>query len=123
MGRPSHTRALAVWANGQRVGLWTFNRRAEHTFQYDPHWLKAAAARPLSLSLPFTGEQALRGERVRNYFDNLLPDSDAIRLRIASRFKTESADAFDLLQAIGRDCVGAVQMLGADETPQDIERS
>lgn len=122
MGRPSHTRALAVWANGQRVGLWTFNRRAEHTFQYDANWLKAAAARPLSLSLPFTGDQAIRGDRVRNYFDNLLPDSDAIRLRIASRFKTESADAFDLLQAIGRDCVGAVQMLGADETPQDIER-
>ena len=23
MGRPTHTRALSVWANGQRVGLWS----------------------------------------------------------------------------------------------------
>jgi serine/threonine-protein kinase HipA len=121
MGRPSHTRALSIWTNGQRVGLWTFNRRAEHTFQYDPTWMADAAARPLSLSLPFTGEQAIRGDRVRNFFDNLLPDSEAIRLRIASRFKTESAETFDLLQAIGRDCVGAIQLLGADETPQNVQ--
>lgn len=122
MGRPSHTRALSVWTNGQRVGLWTFNRRAEHAFQYDPTWMAEALARPLSLSLPFTGEQAIRGDRVRNFFDNLLPDSEAIRLRIASRYRTESAEAFDLLQAIGRDCVGAVQLLGADEEPQDVRR-
>jgi serine/threonine-protein kinase HipA len=121
MGRPSHTRALSVWTNGQRVGLWTFNRRAEHAFEYDPTWMAQASARPLSLSLPFTGTQSIRGERVRNFFDNLLPDSEAIRLRIASRFKTGSAEAFDLLQAIGRDCVGAVQLLGADETPQNIQ--
>jgi len=122
MGRPSHTRALSVWTNGQRVGLWTFNRRAEHALQYDPTWMADAGARPLSLSLPFTGEQAIRGDRVRNFFDNLLPDSEAIRLRIASRYRTESAEAFDLLQAIGRDCVGAVQLLGADEEPQDVRR-
>ncbi len=120
MGRPSHTRALSVWTNGIRVGLWTFNRRAEHAFQYDPTWMADAAARPLSLSLPFTGEQAIRGDRVRNFFDNLLPDSEAIRLRVASRYRTESTEAFDLLQAIGRDCVGAVQLLGADEEPQDV---
>jgi len=121
MGRPSHTRALSVWTNGQRVGLWTFNRRAEHAFQYDPTWMADAVARPLSLSLPFTGEQAIRDDRVRNFFDNLLPDSEAIRLRIASRFKTESSEAFDLLQAIGRDCVGAIQLLGADEIPQNVQ--
>ena len=121
MGRPSHTRALSVWTNGQRVGLWTFNRRAEHAFKYDLRWMAEASARPLSLSLPFTGAQSIRGERVRNFFDNLLPDSEAIRLRIASRFKTGSAEAFDLLQAIGRDCVGAVQLLGFDETPQNVQ--
>ena len=122
MGRPSHSRALSVWTNGQRVGTWTFNRRSEHAFQYDSDWMSTAAGRPLSISLPFTGEQSLKGDRVKNFFDNLLPDSDVIRLRIASRFKTESADAFDLLQAIGRDCVGAVQLLGADEIPQEVQR-
>lgn len=121
MGRPSHTRTLSVWSNGQRVGNWTFNRRGEHTFQYDSKWMNSAAGRPLSLSLPFTGGLPLKGERIRNFFDNLLPDSEVIRSRIATRFKTESAEPFDLLKAIGRDCVGAVQLLGADEMPTSVE--
>ncbi len=121
MGRPSHSRTLSVWANGQRVGTWTNNRRGEHSLQYDSQWMSSPAGRPLSLSLPFTGDVALKGERVRNFFDNLLPDSETIRLRIATRFKTEGAGAFDLLQAIGRDCVGAVQLLGEDETPINVQ--
>ena len=121
MGRPSHSRTLSVWTNGQRVGTWTFNRRGEHSLQYDSEWIRSPAGRPLSLSLPFTGDVALKGERVRNFFDNLLPDSETIRLRIATRFKTEGAEAFDLLQAIGRDCVGAVQLLGEDESPTDVQ--
>jgi serine/threonine-protein kinase HipA len=51
----------------------------------------------------------------------LLPDSEAIRLRIAIRFKTAGAEAFDLLQAIGRDCVGAVQLLDEDESPTGVQ--
>ena len=121
MGRPSHSRTLSAWTNGQRVGTWTFSRRGEHSLQYDSEWMNSRAGRPLSLSLPFTGDIALKGERVRNFFDNLLPDSETIRLRIATRFKTESAEAFDLLQAIGRDCVGAVQLLGEDEMPTDVQ--
>jgi serine/threonine-protein kinase HipA len=64
----------------------------------------------------------LRGDVVQNYFDNLLPDSDAIRRRLASRFKTDTTAAFDLLEAIGRDCVGAVQLLREDEAPKNVER-
>jgi serine/threonine-protein kinase HipA len=121
MGRPSHSRTLSIWTNGQRVGTWTFNRRGEHSLQYDSEWMGSAAGRPLSLSLPFTGDVALKGDRVGNFFDNLLPDSETIRLRIATRFKTEGIEAFDLLQAIGRDCVGAVQLLGEDESPTHLQ--
>lgn len=38
------------------------------------------------------------------------------------RFKTGSVDAFDLLRAIGRDRVGAIQLLGEDESPTDINK-
>jgi len=51
-----------------------------------------------------------------------LPDSDAIRRRVATRFKTGSLEAFDLLAAIGRDCVGALQLLPDGEVPTGIER-
>ena len=122
MGRMSQARALSVWANGQRIGSWTIPSRGEVEFLYDAVWMNSPGGRPLSLSLPYTGRQALRGERVRNFFDNLLPDSEPIRKRLATRFKTGSTEAFDLLQAIGRDCVGAVQLLGVDESPTDIDR-
>ena len=55
---------------------------------------------------------------VANYFDNLLPDNERIRERIARRYKTTSVDMFELLQAVGRDCVGAVQLLPVGALPQ-----
>jgi len=120
MGRPTHARALSVWANGERVGTWTIPARGDMEFVYDPDWMVSEAGRPLSLSMPFTGAQALRGTLVNNYFENLLPDSESIRKRLATRFKTDTLEAFDLLEAIGRDCVGAVQLLGADESPVNV---
>jgi serine/threonine-protein kinase HipA len=39
---------------------------------------------------------------VESWFDNLLPESDAIRRRAQSRFHTATTSAFDLLAAIGR---------------------
>ncbi|RDJ99918.1 type II toxin-antitoxin system HipA family toxin [Paraburkholderia lacunae] len=123
MGRQTHSRALSVWANGARVGAWRIPTRGSMEFAYDPAWVASAAGRPLSLSLPFTpSNSALKGPRVLNYFDNLLPDSEAIRKRIAQRYQTETLDAFDLLQAIGRDCVGAVQLLAEDDAPVGVER-
>jgi serine/threonine-protein kinase HipA len=44
-----------------------------------------------------------RGDVVRNYFDNLLPDNAKIRARIQQRFSTASQSAFDLLAEIGHD--------------------
>jgi serine/threonine-protein kinase HipA len=121
MGRPSQSRSLSVWANGRRVGVWTIPTRGEGEFRYDAAWMAWDGGRPLSLSLPFTGEQARKGDRVEHYFDNLLPDSDAIRRRLAMRFRTASSGAFDLLQAIGADCVGAVQLLPEDAEPVDVQ--
>jgi serine/threonine-protein kinase HipA len=90
-------------------------------FQYDSEWIKSPEGRPLSLSMPFTVDNSLiKGNSVENYFENLLPDSEAIRKRLQARFKTESVQAFDLLAAIGRDCVGAVQLLPLDGKPERI---
>jgi serine/threonine-protein kinase HipA len=59
---------------------------------------------------------------VASYFDNLLPDTGDIRKRLAGRFRTVSTDPFDLLAAIGRDCVGAVQLLPLDDQPEGFDR-
>jgi len=113
---------LAVWTNGERVGTW-FVVAGEHRFEYATSWRQSPAGRPLSLSLPFTPENLPhRGEVVRNFFDNLLPDSDAIRRRMAEKFSLERPDTFDLLAAVGRDCVGAVQLLPLDQGPEGFDR-
>jgi serine/threonine-protein kinase HipA len=123
MGRRSHSRSLSLWTNGERVGRWTIPARGDMELRYDAEWVAAARGRPLSLSLPFNLDNLpLKGAKVANYFDNLLPDSDAIRKRVAERFRTGSTDPFDLLKAIGRDCVGSVQILDEDETPEGFDR-
>ena len=123
MARRSQSQTLALWANGERVGRWTVSSRGDMELQYDLGWLASPAGRPLSLSLPFTfGNEPLKGDTVAHYFEGLLPDSDAIRRRVAARFKTGSTDAFDLLGAIGRDCVGALQLLDEDQEPIGIDR-
>lgn len=87
--------------------------------QYAPAWRASPLGRPLSLSLPFSlSNEPLKGSAVENYFENLLPDSPAIRRRVAERFRTGSVEAFDLLGAIGRDCVGALQFLPEGGEPQ-----
>lgn len=123
MGRRSHSQTLALWVNGERLGRWTVTARGGMELQYDPAWLASAAGRPLSLSLPFNFDNApLKGDNVGHYFEGLLPDSDAMRRRVAARFKTGSTDAFDLLGAIGRDCVGALQLLEEDKEPTGVDR-
>jgi serine/threonine-protein kinase HipA len=107
--------------NGEKVGLWSFTNRGSQEFSYDPAWLATNLARPISLSMPLRpASEPYRGERVEAFFDNLLPDNRRIRERLQRRFQTPTADAFDLLNEIGRDCVGALQLLPLDQTPQNV---
>lgn len=111
------SRGLAIWMNGELVGAWSVDR-GSHRLTYDKTWLASPRRRSLSLSLPITSALEIRGPVVANYFDNLLPDNEKLRERIARRYKTKSIDVFELLQAIGRDCVGAVQLLPIGAEPQ-----
>lgn len=116
----SRVRRLALWMNGERVGNWYLSSAGD-TLEYASGWVASRQGRPLSLSLPFSpGNRAYRGDVVRAYFENLLPDSQAIRDRLARRFQSRTTDAFDLLAQVGRDCVGALQILPDDADPGDV---
>jgi len=106
--------------NGQSVGVWRIPARGATELLYDEQWIASPEGRVLSLSLPFRFDGKPHvGDKVDAYFDNLLPDSEPIRKRIATRFGT-GTKPFDLLAAIGRDCVGAVQLMPENETPADV---
>lgn len=115
-------RELWVWMNGEHVGAWQRTRTGSHRFVYVAPWLASARVRPLSLSLPITPDRTVAGPVVANFFDNLLPDDERIRRRVSARFRVGSTDVFELLQAIGRDCVGAVQLLPPERPPTGFDR-
>ena len=120
MGCRSKTQKLNIWMNGIPVGYWETTRQGERLRYFDD-WLTDEQARPLSLSLPFLpGNAPYQGQIVTDYFDNLLPDNDAIRRRLAMRHQTGGIDPFQLLAKLGRDCVGAIQLLPEEETPSDV---
>jgi serine/threonine-protein kinase HipA len=110
---------LQVLMNGIRVGQLTKLPTGAMTFQYDRDWLTMPGSRPISLSLPL-GPDLQQGAQVYNFFDNLLPDSDRTRAKIQARFQISSRQPFDLLAAIGGDCVGAIQLYPVDQIPTPI---
>jgi len=113
---------MALYMNGERVGSWRVNLGVDELI-YKPSWMQSSRGRPISLRFPFTpGEARYTGTEVHNYFENLLPDTQAIRDRLAQRFSATSTSAFSLLAAVGRDCVGALQLLPENEPPPDIRK-
>lgn len=120
MGRPRLTANLGVFMNGEEVGRLTSASTGKLQFAYASSWLQSELSRPISLSLPLTS-QVYRGSVVENYFENLLPDSQSIKNRIQARFKAKSNNSFDLLWHVGRDCVGAIQLLPEGFSPDIIQ--
>jgi serine/threonine-protein kinase HipA len=114
---------LAVWMNGQRVGVWFWSRTGTPGFRYDDAWRQSPNARALSVSLPIPAAGGdVMGPAVEHYFDNLLPDATRIRERLRRRFGAPSTRAADLLAAVGRDCVGAVQLVPDGTKPPAHDR-
>jgi serine/threonine-protein kinase HipA len=83
-------------------------------FQYDQQWLDWENTFAISLSLPLREDRYI-GDPVIAVFDNLLPDTDDMRNTIAARQHANGTDAYSLLSAIGRDCVGALQFIPMGE--------
>lgn len=108
--------SLGIWMNGNKVGEWHLLRSGASMLRYERDWIASPYARPLSLSLPLLDED-IHSPFVEHYFQNLLPDSLDIRRRLRTRFGAASMSTFDLLAAIGRDCVGAIQLSPPDRPP------
>jgi serine/threonine-protein kinase HipA len=107
---------LNVYLNSRLVGQLQRDPAGAIAFQYGADWLAWPYALPVSLSLPLR-EAAYTGTPVLAVFDNLLPDNGELRRSIAAHTQAEGMDAYSLLNAIGRDCVGALQFLPPDIDP------
>ena len=107
-------RALSVWMYGSRIGELARQRRSL-AFTYTPEALAEGIGRPLlSVAMP-TQVRPFRGALPHAFFNGLLPEGEA-RHMIAYDFRVDADDAFALLEAIGRDCAGALVIAPAGET-------
>ena len=110
MARKPARPPLNVYLNARVVGQLRRQSSGAIDFRYDPSWLAWDHSMPVSLSMPLS-EDRYTGDTVIAVFDNLLPDDEPTRRRIAERVQADGYDAFNLLAKIGRDCVGALQFL------------
>ncbi|UES59951.1 type II toxin-antitoxin system HipA family toxin (plasmid) [Roseibium aggregatum] len=116
MGRRRSYHPLSVFMNTRYVGTLTRESTGAISFAYDKSWLDWENAMPVSLSLPLRKDRYI-GAPVMAVFDNLLPDNDDIRKRVAERVGAQGTDAYSMLSELGRDCIGALQFLPDGEEP------
>ncbi|MFB6355050.1 MAG: type II toxin-antitoxin system HipA family toxin [bacterium] len=118
MPRPRKYEPLDVYVNGRLVGEFCKQSDGVVYFEYAPDWLEWEHAFPVSISLPLREDRYI-GEPVIAVFDNLLPDVNTIRNKVARRLQADGTDTFSLLSAIGQDCVGALQFLPKGKEPNN----
>lgn len=84
-------------------------------FTYASDYLADTASIPLSVSLPLRPDPYV-GASARNWFANLLPEGGA-RQHLATTFGLTIQDDFGMLEAIGRECAGAVSLWPPNDAP------
>ncbi|MDP3363952.1 MAG: HipA domain-containing protein [Methylobacter sp.] len=102
---------LSVKANQQLVGWLSFdNQSGLFAFGYSPGWLAQDVRFPLSPSLPLdhpTPSAEKHSEAVRRFFQNLLPEGQALD-DAAQAIKVSKANLMGLLVALGQETAGAL---------------
>ncbi len=108
-------RALDVWWDERLVGQLTQNQHGELGFAYAPRWLALDNTPALSASLPKRGDAFNRRE-CRPFFGGLLPE-EGQRDAAAQALGVSRGNDFALLDRLGGDVAGALQLLPPGETP------
>lgn len=112
------TRTLDIWWDGRLVGQLTQDKHGELGFAYARAWLDDEAAQPLSASLPKRTEPFSRRE-CRPFFGGLLPE-ESQRDAAAQALGVSRANDFALLDRLGGDVAGALQLLPPGEVPATL---
>lgn len=99
------TQILEVWLEGKHTGQFIFGTTQPAQFVYD----EDATDTPISLSLPRDGSTSkLAAQR---FLDNLLPDADQTRARMALAYEAADTSTHGLLAKAGGDLAGGLVLL------------
>ena len=111
------SRVLDIWWDGRLVGRLMQPRPAALEFAYADDWLRDERAPVLSASLPKRAERYSRRE-CRPFFAGLLPE-EVQRDRVARALGVSPLNDFVLLDRLGGDVAGALQLLPPGEPPAE----
>ncbi len=106
------TRRLTAYLDGHRIGQFT-EVSGRVTFTFDDRWRQNSAALEISLSLPKALREH-RGDAPINYLWGLLPDNEQVLQRWGQRFGVNHRNPMALLEHVGLDAAGAIQLSSAD---------
>ena len=112
-------RRLIVWWHGERVGQLALNKYGEPEFSYRTDWLAKAGARPVSASLPLQPEPFGRRATLP-FFEGLLPEA-LQRTAIAETLGISERNEFRLLEEIGGEVAGAIEIWPEDAEPAPVD--
>lgn len=106
---------LIVWWNGARVGQLGLNDYGEPEFTYSRDWLDKPEALPVSASLPLRPE-TFNHRATLPFFEGLLPEASQ-RTAIARALGISERNEFRLLEEIGGEVAGAIEIWPEDAEP------
>jgi len=110
---------LNVYFKNDKVGFLDQRKSGTLRFTYSPEWLKNPHTFALSRSLPLENER-FPNYNTRPFFSGLLPESN-VRKKITDILGISEENDFGLLERIGGECAGAIQLLPEGVKPPDLK--
>lgn len=105
---------LRIWANARPMG-WFGHAAADYFFEYDPQWMAQPGHYVLAPQFPL-GVEPYTGHAVRSFFENLLPEGEALD-DIVSAIHLRGASSFELLGRLGAELPGVLSLLPREARP------
>jgi len=102
--------SIEIEGRQREVGTISGSSDYDASFKYSEDYLSSNTAQPISLSLPLT-EEAYGPEATRRFFEGLLPEG-FMRRTVAEQNRTDDGDYLSILEMLGAECLGAVQIKG-----------
>ncbi len=109
---------LDLYLDGILCGTVAQSSSGNLTFDYDEAYRTTPGVTPLSLSMPLAATSHKK-RAILPFLQGLLPDNDDALRAMATRFSVSPNSPFALLEHVGADVAGAVQLVAKDGPASD----
>ena len=110
---------LRVWANARPMG-WFGHSAGDYFFEYDTEWLQQPGGFVLAPQFALAPAR-YTGALVRHFFENLLPEGEALD-DIMAALQLRGASYFEVLGKLGAELPGVLSLLPPDARPQLLQQ-